>query len=121
MALATAPVEGVFAPAPICAWDFRAFDSLRFDAITARMAVLAPLFMGPLTSRQAAGMFVGVGPFFLGMGALLLLGAVEQSSVPNLLPLPIVVLCLGALFAGLGVVWFRRAEPPWRELAKRVQ
>jgi len=101
--------------------NVRVFDLLRAEAFTARMAAGAILFFGSLPPRLAAGMFVGAGIFFIGMGALLLPGALEQSSVPGLLPLAIVVFFLGALLTGFGVAWFRGAGPPGRELAKGLQ
>jgi len=85
------------------------------------MAAGAILFFGPWTARQVAAMFIGVGLFFLGMGVLLVLGAVEKSSVPNLFAVAVVVLCLGALLAGFGVFWFRKARPPDRELVSDFQ
>jgi hypothetical protein len=85
------------------------------------MAGWAILFFGPWTARQAAALFIGAGIFFIGMGALLLVGALEESSLPNLLPLTIVVLCLGAVLTGFGVVWFRRSRPPGRDIAKGLQ
>jgi hypothetical protein len=109
------------APAPAFARIARVFGLLRADAVAARMAAWAALFFGPWTARQAAGMCIGVAIFFVGMGALLLVGALGQPSIPNLLPLAIVVLCLGLLLAGIGVAWFRRAGPPGRELAKGFQ
>ena len=110
----------VVAPALVITSNVRVFGLLRADAFAARMAAGAILFFGSFPPRLAAGMFIGAGILFMGMGSLLLLGALEQSSVPGLLPLSVVVLCLGALLVGFGLTWFRRAGPPGRELAKGV-
>jgi len=68
------------------------------------------LLRGP--PRLIAGMFIFGGVFFLGIGASLLLGTPGQGAVQPYLAASIAVLCLGALMAGFGIVWFRRSPPP---------
>ena len=68
------------------------------------------LLRGP--PRLVAGMFILLGVFFLGIGALLLLGTTGQASDQLYYAVSIAVLCLGALMAGFGIVWFRRSPPP---------
>ena len=67
------------------------------------------LFRG--NPRQIAGLFIGTGLFFLGIGALLLLGVPGQAEGEVYVAWSILVLFLGALMAGFGYLWFRRAPP----------